>query len=228
MLPNTDRSLYEKFKSDPQKTGYRIPSLRNTAITDIRDIVDLAHRDVSRTLTGIGRDPQQSAAFRQVAVDSIRELLAAPSSSQSEFDEWHDRVCQRCLVPGVATVHYGQAQKLVNMSLKYLYNEFAHYRGVRNHLGYPDGNLDWFFHLPIDSQIRDHLATCYGFAHPRNVAWSKWGRNHYLAFQVELRGRLNPAYRPLEIDYLLWNAPNVSIAHLIAAPAARANRNGVT
>ena len=115
----------------------------------------------------------------------------------------------------MATVHYGQAQKLVNMALKYLYNEYAHYRGVCNHLGYPDGNLDWFFHLPIDKQIRGHLAANYGFTHPRNVAWSKWDRGHYLAFQTELRMRLNPAYKPLEIDYLLWNAPDASISHLI-------------
>ena len=216
MLPNIGQSLYAGFKTDPHRTGYRIPSLCGTAVTDLRDVVNLAYKDVCRTLIRIGRDPQQSAAFKHVAVGFIRELLAAPSSSQSEFDEWHDRCCRRCLkVTGAATVHYGQAQKLVNMALKYLYNEFAHYRGVCNHLGYPDGNLEWYFHLPIDSQIRDHLAANYGFVHPRKVAWSKWDCDHYLAFQTELRERLNPAYKPLEIDYLLWNAPNASISHLI-------------
>lgn len=220
-MPNIDRSLNTGFKSDPQKSGYRILSLRGAAVTDLSDVVNLAHQDVCRTLIGIGSDSQQSAALRHVAVDSIRELLAAPSSSQSDFDEWHDRCCKQCLeITGVATVHYGQAQKLVNMALKYLYNEFAHYREVCNHLGYPNVNLEWFFHLPIDSQIRDHLAANYGFVVPRRVAWSKWGRDHYLAFQTELRDRLNPTYKPLEIDYLLWNAPNASISHLIGVRGA--------
>jgi hypothetical protein len=116
-----------------------------------------------------------------------------------------------------ATSHYGQAQKLLNMSLKYLYNEFAFYHGKLNQFCFPDNNIEYFFHLPIDNQILNYLIKQYNFAHPypTSLVWSKWTYDHYINFQSQLRNRISSQYKPLEIDYMIWNSQGASVGNAI-------------
>ncbi|HOU56705.1 MAG TPA: hypothetical protein PLZ82_06750, partial [Smithellaceae bacterium] len=99
----------------------------------------------------------------------------------------------------------------LNMSLKYLYNEFAAYYGKLNHCRFPDNNVEHFFHLPIDSQIRDHLVTKCSFTDPTPLPWSRWARSHYVSFQAQVRKRISSEYKPLEIDHILWNTQGASL-----------------
>ena len=211
MLPNIDLSAYAKFK-----TNYRRAILRKMPVENVSEIVQLGYLDVCRTLTSIGRDHEQRTSFKQRVVAFINKILIKPPTNQSEFDMRHHRCCQQCIKSvGVAKIHYGQGQKLINMSLKYLYNEFAFYLGRMNKFAYPNTNIEFFFHLPIDNQILAYLVKNYGFCRPPHLPWSKWTYEHYIAFQTELRNRLPPDYKAPEIDYMLWNKEESSIRNAI-------------
>ena len=84
--------------------------------------------------------------------------------------------CQKCLEAsslGEANIHYGQTQKLINMSLKYLYNEFAAYYPNQNRFRFPENNVEYLFHLPIDRQSRSRLV---GHHHFNDLTSSPWSR----------------------------------------------------
>jgi hypothetical protein len=201
-LPNIDHALYKKFKRE----GYRKKQYADAPVHAIEEIVNLGYLDVNRTITGIG--VQQARSFKQPVVSFIRDFLAKPPETQDSFDSLHHECSQWCLEAsseGEAHIHYGQAQKLLNMSLKYLYNEFAAYYPHQNRFRFPDNDVEHFFHLPIDGQIRNRLVGYHHFVDPTSLPWSKWTYHHYIGFQSQLRERINENYKPLEIDYLLWN-----------------------
>lgn len=210
MLQNIDQDLYARFKQE----GYRIKKYANLPVTNIPEVVQLAYLDVNRTIRGI--EPEQSLSLKQAVVAFIELLLSASSLNQVEFDNLHHLFCQQCLAvssSGGARIHYGQAQKLLNMSLKYLYNEYAAYKGTLNQLRFPDNNIEHLFHLPIDSQIRDALIYNFRFIAPTRLPWSQWTYEHYISFQYQLRKRMNPQYRSLEIDYMLSNTTGSSVGN---------------
>ena len=212
MLPNINQILYARFKIE----GYRIKNCAESHVTSIQKIVQLAYLDVNRTIRGI--NSEQSVTFKQAIVSFIERFLIKPPKNQEEFDQLHQQCCQQCLActsPSGALIHYGQAQKILNMSLKYLYNEYAAYKGTRNQFNFPENNVERFFHLPIDSQIRDFLVGTYHFVDPTCLPWSQWSYDHYISFQHQLRKRINTRYCPLEIDYLLWNTNGVSVGDAI-------------
>jgi len=213
MLRNIDQALYARFK----KEGYRMKKCAEHPVTTIPQVVQLAYLDVNRTIRGI--ESEQSASLKQAVVSFIERLLAAPPNDQAAFDQLHHRCCQQCLAyssPSGARIHYGQAQKILNMSLKYLYNEYAAYKGKMNKFGFPDNNIEQFFHLPIDSQIREFLVGNCCFIDPTRLPWSQWTYDHYISFQHQLRKRISVQYSPLEIDYMLWNTKGASVGNAIA------------
>jgi len=213
MLVNVDQALYARFKRE----GYRIKKCAEHPVTTIPQIVQLAYLDVNRTIRGIGSE--QSDSFRRTVVSFIENLLTSPPANQAAFDELHHQCCQRCLAyssPSGARIHYGQAQKLLNMSLKYLYNEYAAYKGTLNQFGFPSNNVEHLFHLPIDSQIREFLVGNCRFSDPTHLPWSQWTYDHYISFQHQLRKRLNVEHSPLEIDYMLWNTKGASVGNAIS------------
>jgi hypothetical protein len=214
MLPNIDPSLYARFKVE----GYRKKEYAHRPVQSVSEIVQLGYLDVNRTIRGV--ETQQSHLFKTAVILAIGELLKNPPQNQQEFDSFHDVCCQNCIQAGTAgkaRIHYGQAQKLLNMSLKYLYNEFAAFHGKHNQFGFPENNIEGLFHLPIDSQIRDYLVLHCNFLSPTSLPWSQWNYQHYMNFQNQLRGRLSADYRALEIDYMLWNTKGASVGNAITS-----------
>jgi len=178
--------------------------------------VQLAYLDVNRTIKGI--ESIQSSLLKQAIVSFIEKLLADPPMNQTTFDHLHHLCCQQCVTcstPNGASIHYGQAQKILNMSLKYIYNEYATYKGNLNQFEFPDNNMELLFHLPIDSQIRDFLVRNCHFIDPTRLPWSQWRYDHYISFQHQLRKRIDIQYSPLEIDYMLWNTKGASVGNAI-------------
>lgn len=79
----------------------------------------------------------------------INELL---SSSTETFDEWHKKACNMLTTKNEdVNLKYGQAQKLVNMSLKYIYclKDFEDFCSVKLD--------DW--HMTLDSYTLDWIAN---------------------------------------------------------------------
>ncbi len=208
MLPNIQNSVYTRFKSDPTFTGYRLKRFMNTPVTNINSIVHLAYLDVCRTIYGI-RFPQ-AQELKSHAHALVTTVISRSHLTQSQFDKRHQECCEAIINTTGTPVYYGQAQKLVNMSLKYLYNEHAVYFPGANHLNYPTNNVEWLFHIPVDNQIVNFLVSQHTFARPRE-AWSRWNRDHYISFQNQLRNRLVGGYLPLEIDYLIWNSDALAL-----------------
>lgn len=212
MLTNIDQHLYPRFKRE----GYRIKRYQVVPVQNTTDILQLAYLDVNRTIRGI--NDEQSSRFKKVAANLRSNLSDMLPDNQEAFDSLHHQSCQKCIeisALGPANIHYGQAQKLINMSLKYSYNEFATYHGIINYLEFPDNNIEWLFHLPIDNQIRNHLINIYDFVDPTPLPWSQWDYDHYINFQNQVRDRLNENYVPLEIDYLLWNDDGAALEQAI-------------
>jgi hypothetical protein len=208
MLPNIDQALYLRFKRE----GYRKKEYRRAPVPSVEEVVQLGYLDVNRTLGGI--EPAQSWWLKQAVVTFIKDLVSSPPENQHSFDLLHEQCCNKCVKAealGKARIYHGQAQKLLNMSLKYLYNEFAAYCGEVNYFTFPDNNVEHFFHLPIDSQVRNRLVEICHFVNPTSLPWSKWEYSHYMSFQDEVRKRINSEFRPLEIDYILWNTNGASL-----------------
>lgn len=208
MLPNISPTFYHEFK----KT-YRIKKFTASPATTVSEIVNLGYLDVNRTLRGI--TSTQRMSFKQAVVSFVQRILSNPPANQQEFDDLHDQCCLNCLAissPGNAEIRYGQAQKLINMSLKYLYNEFAAFYPNQNLLSFPSNNIEHFFHLPIDGQILGCLVKKNGFTNPGSWQWSQWTYTEYIQFQNQLRARISTSYKPLEIDYLAWNKKGASLS----------------
>lgn len=203
MLPNISQSDYLAFKNK----SYRKTIFKTSPVNNIDDIVQLGYLDVHRTMARI--DNVQSQNIKLIVITFINYLQSKPTSSQSEFDERHHQCCTKCVgYPGTATIHYGQAQKIINMSLKYWYNEFAiYYKLNRSNCLNFTNNMEFYFHLPIDNNIIDALTKCLNLIVTTSLPWSQWTHNHYITYQLNLRGKLPNGYKALEMDYLLWQPP---------------------
>lgn len=109
----------------------------------------------------------------------IEELRQKESINQVEFDEWHNNVCNE-IIAKYRTEHiilaYGQAQKWLNMTIKYLYCLQE----------YDFKNEEKFLHIPIDKHIIDLAYTEFGIRKNKK-AWSSWDYDTYKGYQNLLK-----------------------------------------
>lgn len=128
---------------------------------------------------------------------SITKLKSDSITSQDEFDAWHhsvsDKIKKLYLDEGVKLT-YGQAQKWINMTIKYLYmleaNSF-------------DGVFE-FLHIPLDNYVFDIARDLLGIARPK-VAWSSWDNydEQYLCYQNLIREKITTG-TPLRWEFRYW------------------------
>lgn len=142
-----------------------------------RAYVDMA----SHTLTGI-KDYNEKWDCRYRASRLIKEsLYALPDGTN--FDDWHNKLCKALIDIYNGRIKYGQAQKWVNMTIKYTY--------VLKTLGAIDNSIFPYisdkhvskFHPPIDSYIlRDVLKD--------STSWSKiTDETQYSAIRNKLKAK---------------------------------------
>jgi len=167
-----------------------------------------AYRDMNRSIVGLGGlDPRSRAALRTTAEDSVRgqllELMADQTApSATGFDSWHRGACEALIgVYGSHGIHLtvGQAQKWLNMTLKYLFVADAlgvtPMAQVRRHYR--------FAHMPIDNVVLDALAAMEpaGPTYPR--PWSRQDDyDEYLRFQHAVRTRFGCC---LDGEFMAWH-----------------------
>lgn len=164
-----------------------------------------AYRDLSRTVHGIQNHKQRDDIIHQaeqLIVQEINELANQQETitSQREFDKWHQDFCDSlCTVFNTygMSFYVGQAQKWINMTLKYIFTLL--------NVGIVDlPALQSFYnyaHAPVDSVIIGHLSK-YGIMRPKS-AWSKI-KNYdiYIDYQNRIRQTFQTA--PLDTEFLLW------------------------
>lgn len=118
---------------------------------------------------------------------SLRPAVEKLKNDSSDFPKWHEKSCNALIACYGGQISYGQAQKWLNMLLKYLY--------VYDVKGYetlfsPEriAALD----MPVDSKVIDALRRKYAVKRP-TAGWSAWDRNTYRAYQAAARSALHNA-----------------------------------
>ncbi|MCI5868791.1 MAG: hypothetical protein MR224_04690 [Dorea sp.] len=162
---------------------------------------DRAYLDLNRTIR-FNKMPQEKRDSLRHSVmllfkKEIPSFVEAGVENQCDYDSWHYRICQEIRTyyreAGIE-FHYGQAQKWLNMTMKYLY--------VNG--GYTFNSLFQYLHVPIDNYVFSVAKKELGIK-PPTTAWSRWDdySNQYMAYQLELRSKIR-GYSPLRWEFKFW------------------------
>jgi hypothetical protein len=154
--------------------------------------VERAYLDLARTQHGFSRDIEKQHIQEQrksFLVAKIRDIGENQIESQDNFDEYHKDVMLDLKRMSQASFTFGQAQKWVNMSLKYCLiikpEVFAK-------------NMA-FYHVPIDNIVLAELPD-YGFS----GKWSKLNNyDDYIYFQNWFRKKYSEQ-APILTELKLW------------------------
>ncbi|MBF1053610.1 MAG: hypothetical protein HXL14_01870 [Parvimonas sp.] len=135
-------------------------------------------------------------------------------TSQKEFDTWHHGLCDNIIEKckkiekykktdndkkEKIQLTYGQAQKWVNMTIKYLY--------ILEVEGYSFDNIIMWLHIPIDNYIFDAVEKELEIDRPVD-AWSRWDKyEEYLKYQKDIREEI-PKKSDIDTPPLLWEFDN--------------------
>ncbi len=156
-----------------------------------------AYRDMCRTL----RLGDADAKMLRNAVDhaleaEISTVLLTGFSGQKQFDSWHEDICSNIIKlyrSRGADMTIGQAQKWLNMTMKYLFILDA--PGIAEAI--------YYCHVPIDSYIIDAAEKQLELKRPK-LPWSKIDDyEEYADYQREIRWRLKNV-APLEWEFRTW------------------------
>jgi hypothetical protein len=174
--------------------------------------IQRAYRDFNRTLHGIG-DFSHADEVKNKAVslltESLRKLQLAPEEQVSSlvFDQWHRTTCDDlCSLYENAGfyLYIGQAQKWVNMTLKYIFSV-----GEERISGF--GFVYPFCHVPFDSILLSRLER---FGFPLiDCAWSRLDDySEYMSRQKWIRQHFTIA--PLDVEFLLWLDKEIPLEYI--------------
>ncbi len=169
--------------------------------SDLRLAINRAHRDFSRTVHGIRAYPNARRLATESIHDSIAKLpMQHDVPDQAVFDLWHKKstldLCTAYQTAGYKDFFVGQAQKWINMALKYIH-VFGESRIPGYQKFYP------YCHVPIDSIIlaQDEFKNLRSFS----CAWSRIDNydDEYMAFQRAVRQKFTHS-SPLAVEFLAW------------------------
>ena len=168
---------------------------------------DRAYRDLCRTIKFKDKDDKNNKCRRSVNELIVKEIKNLSDTNQEAYDEFHLGLCGQIIEEyrknGVAELTYGQAQKWVNMTMKYLcVLSEGNFTGKFEWLGrfYP------YLHVPIDSIILDKIAEARfpNINLDKNLSWSKIEKyEFYLEIQKNLRKSLT-AMSPMDWEFEVW------------------------
>lgn len=173
----------------------------------IRIVGRRAYLDLNRTLHGIGTHPEADS-LRERTYESLTEFVTALEdvNTAKEFDKRHHAWCAATLDrfnesphPNRPefTLHYGQAQKWLNMTLKYL--------AVLDHQ--PVAHVYQFMHVPLD-QIVYTQAQQIRVDRPKGTRWSRLNGDQYQVYQEKLKRQIasnfGNARIPLDWEAQVW------------------------
>lgn len=170
----------------------------------------LAYRDFCRTLHP-GKDEFKSDKYPKDVLannrniidamlkDRIKKLLIQNTLSQEEYDIWHHHLCidiVKCYHSStIAGFSVGQAQKWVNMTMKYLY--------IQNNTDIC--KITDCLHIPLDNYIIKIVKTDFGI-NPPDIAWSKINKySEYLEYEIRIRNKLKDfGIVPIKWEMKAW------------------------
>lgn len=126
--------------------------------------------------------------MKDTIYNELTELFKSNNMNQDEFDKFHKLVCDKLINTSSKILTYGQAQKWINMTLKYV-SMFDHVRTEKTYE---------FYHVPIDNIILH--STKY------KKLGTRWSRissyDKYFDFQKWFRN--NNEGIPLDVEFNMW------------------------
>ena len=190
----------------------------------IEAVINRAYRDMCRTLDFKNITENDKTNFKKEVKAILRNIMKNEDKNQNinniknqdEFDTWHKGICDKIIKKSKKIekiketnegkeekIHftYGQAQKWVNMTIKYLYilNEHTF------------DNVFDFLHIPVDNYIFKVAKEKLGIDAPTN-AWSRWDNyKEYKDYQKAIRKKLKEKIREksdIDTPPLLWEFKN--------------------
>ena len=164
-----------------------------------------AYRDMCRTLRFGNFQGDRMELKKDVngfLDKQIKKLVNCSITSEKEFDEWHKQLCIKIsdeYKNSKIQFTYGQAQKWLNMTIKYLC--------MLEVEGYSFDNVIKWLHIPIDNYIFDAVEKELKIDRPKDI-WSRWDNyDEYLKYQNDIRERIEKD-RNIDVPPLLWEFKN--------------------
>jgi hypothetical protein len=171
--------------------------------------ISRAYRDLNRTFRGIGKlDDELKTHILNNAKEELKRRIVTLSEdkdiSLDRFNAWHNGACnalknyyEKSLNAKIRFT-YGQAQKWINMTMKYCW--------VCG--GRLDGLQQWFpmAHVAVDEVILIAALEEKVVTNRPCVKWSKWdNEKEYKDFQFTLRNVTAKKNKvPLELEFEWW------------------------
>lgn len=147
-----------------------------------------AYADMARRTLRIKENSKERIALKKSATEILRQAVEDLKNDSSDFPKWHEKSCNALIACYGGQLSYGQAQKWLNMLLKYLYvydvNGYETLFSSREGIAALD--------MPVDSKVIEALHRKYNVKRP-TAGWSVWDRNTYRAYQAAARSALHNA-----------------------------------
>lgn len=160
-----------------------------------------AYRDMNRTIRFHGLSDATRLELRKkvnlVLSKELSNLNSNYITSSKLFDDWHHCICDEIkalyLEKGIKLT-YGQAQKWLNMTIKYLYILEV----------YSFDKVFEYLHIPLDNYVFDIARDTLGIIRPKTV-WSSWDdyEGQYLLYQEQIREKITEG-TPLRWEFRYW------------------------
>ena len=157
-----------------------------------------AYRDFCRTIRNFkSNDFEERKKVRDSVISLIAdEVKICPLfKNQSEYDKWHTTLCEKIInnFSSQATLFYGQAQKWLNMTIKYSVV-----------LAVPQiTQFIPFLHAPVDNKVLE-MANNNLKVHAQDFPWSKWSKEIYIDYQNKLRIAVPDNTTPFVWEFINW------------------------
>lgn len=182
-----------------------------------------AYMDLCRTIRFKTEDGNIKAEYKTKICDMLVNeydvlinTVKIADDKQIVFDEEHNRICEKICktYSEISEFTYGQAQKWLNMMLKYVL------------LIEGDSVLKKYLHIPIDSYIMQAVGsdnsklkyclklecvpkkngTVGKYSESASKPWSKWNYEEYIAFQNCIREAISESgySSPIEWENKAW------------------------
>ena len=158
-------------------------------MTEVKNFEGAAHKayaDMARRTLRIKENSKERKVLKEQATEILRQAVEDLKNDSSDFPKWHEKSCNALIACYGGQISYGQAQKWLNMLLKYLY--------VYDVKGYESlfaEERPRTMDLPVDTTVIKKLRK-YG-VNPPAIGWSKWDKGTYCAYQASARDALRSA-----------------------------------
>lgn len=160
-------------------------------MAEVKNFEGAAHKayaDMARRTLRIKENSKERKVLKEQATEILQQAVEDLKNDSSDFPKWHEKSCNALIACYGGQLSYGQAQKWLNMLLKYLYvydvNGYETLFSSREGIAALD--------MPVDSKVIEALHRKYNVKRP-TAGWSVWDRNTYRAYQAAARSALHNA-----------------------------------